>query len=251
MTAHVPAPAPAPADRRDGSEIRTIREAVTAFRDKRGPWVIAAAIVLALVVRPALGPPGWVDVGAASYILVAYPFGEWAIHVHLLHLRPVDFRGRRVELGPCPGTPRPPRGSPVDPPSTSCRSRRSPSWCSPCRPPPARRRRARDLRRAVGGRAAVTMLVTGFLMVGVYEWTHFLIHTATDPGRAFYRSIWRNHRLHHYKNEHYWHGSPTRSQTGSSARARTRPRSPGRRRREPSTASRSPSVRAEHVDENG
>ena len=26
----------------------------------------------------------------------------------------------------------------------------------------------------------------------------------TGPGRAWYRSVWRNHRLHHYKNEHYW-----------------------------------------------
>ncbi len=50
------------------------------------------------------------------------------------------------------------------------------------------------------------MLSTGFLMVGVYEWTHFLIHTAHRPRSAYYRSIWRNHRLHHYKNEHYWHG---------------------------------------------
>ena len=22
----------------------------------------------------------------------------------------------------------------------------------------------------------------------------------------YYRSIWRTHRLHHFKNEHYWHG---------------------------------------------
>jgi hypothetical protein len=21
-----------------------------------------------------------------------------------------------------------------------------------------------------------------------------------------YRAIWRNHRLHHFKNEHFWHG---------------------------------------------
>ena len=25
----------------------------------------------------------------------------------------------------------------------------------------------------------------------------------------FYRAIWRNHRLHHYKNEHYWFGVST------------------------------------------
>ena len=39
-----------------------------------------------------------------------------------------------------------------------------------------------------------------------YEWTHFLIHTAYRPRSATYMRIWRNHRLHHFKNEHFWHG---------------------------------------------
>ena len=38
----------------------------------------------------------------------------------------------------------------------------------------------------------------------VYEWTHYLIHTDYKPKTAAYRAIWRNHRNHHYKNEHYW-----------------------------------------------
>ena len=52
----------------------------------------------------------------------------------------------------------------------------------------------------------VTMLLTGYVLVGAYEWVHFLIHTAHRPRSRYYRSIWRNHRLHHFKNEHYWHG---------------------------------------------
>jgi hypothetical protein len=36
--------------------------------------------------------------------------------------------------------------------------------------------------------------------------THFLIHTAYRPRSPYYRAIWRNHRLHHFKNEHFWHG---------------------------------------------
>ena len=54
--------------------------------------------------------------------------------------------------------------------------------------------------------AAVTGLLTGYVLVALYEWTHFLIHTAHRPRSRYYRSIWRNHRLHHFKNEHYWHG---------------------------------------------
>ena len=33
-----------------------------------------------------------------------------------------------------------------------------------------------------------------------------MIHTAYVPRTWVYRSIWRNHRLHHFKNEHFWHG---------------------------------------------
>ena len=37
-----------------------------------------------------------------------------------------------------------------------------------------------------------------------YEWTHYLIHSDYKPKTRVYRAIWRNHRNHHYKNEHYW-----------------------------------------------
>jgi hypothetical protein len=48
--------------------------------------------------------------------------------------------------------------------------------------------------------------IAGCCMVFIYEWTHFLIHTAYRPRSAAYMRIWRNHRLHHFKNEHFWHG---------------------------------------------
>ena len=37
-----------------------------------------------------------------------------------------------------------------------------------------------------------------------YEWSHYLIHSDYKPKTRFYRAIWRNHRQHHFKNEHYW-----------------------------------------------
>jgi sterol desaturase/sphingolipid hydroxylase (fatty acid hydroxylase superfamily) len=37
-----------------------------------------------------------------------------------------------------------------------------------------------------------------------YEWVHFLVHTDYRPVSRLYRAVWNNHRLHHYKNEHYW-----------------------------------------------
>ncbi len=53
---------------------------------------------------------------------------------------------------------------------------------------------------------AVTGLLTCYLILGAYEWTHFLIHTPYQPRGRYYRAIWRNHRLHHYKNERFWFG---------------------------------------------
>ena len=38
----------------------------------------------------------------------------------------------------------------------------------------------------------------------VYEWSHYLVHTDYKPKTWFYRTMYRNHRLHHFKNEHYW-----------------------------------------------
>jgi hypothetical protein len=37
-----------------------------------------------------------------------------------------------------------------------------------------------------------------------YEWVHFLVHSDYRPVGRVYRAVWNNHRLHHYKNEHYW-----------------------------------------------
>jgi len=53
---------------------------------------------------------------------------------------------------------------------------------------------------------AVTAVLTAYVLVLAYEWTHYLIHTAYRPRSRYYRSIWRTHRLHHFKNERYWHG---------------------------------------------
>lgn len=39
----------------------------------------------------------------------------------------------------------------------------------------------------------------------IYEWTHDLTHTRYRRRSAFYRRIWRNHRMHHFKSERYWH----------------------------------------------
>jgi Fatty acid hydroxylase superfamily len=183
-----------------GSEISTVGAAWREFRAKRAPWVIAAAIAGALAGRVVLGDLGWADLAAVAFMLVVYPFGEWAIHVHLLHLPPLRVRGRRVELPTARAHrqhhERPERldlinFSPLE--AMAILLLAVPVAVLP-------------VFFVLGLGPAMSALLTGYALVGVYEWTHFLIHTAHRPRSRYFRSIWRTHRLHHFKNEHYWHG---------------------------------------------
>jgi len=51
---------------------------------------------------------------------------------------------------------------------------------------------------------ALTGIAASWLVLLAYEWTHLLIHTSYAPNNWLFKRIWRNHRLHHFKNEHYW-----------------------------------------------
>jgi hypothetical protein len=163
-------------------------------------------IVALAVIRILLGDPSWRDAVAVAAMVAIYPFGEWAIHVYLLHAKPIRIRGRKIE-------------------TMAARAHR------------AHHSEPNDLDMVLlyWWQAALLMLLAvpftiglgalfvtlvagraagvpghaglaGFCMIFLYEWTHFLIHTAYRPRSAAYRAIWKNHRLHHFKNEHFWHG---------------------------------------------
>jgi fatty acid hydroxylase family protein len=198
------------ADRRParyGREVKTLAHARSEFAHKRSPWMIVAAIAIAAIWRATLGPPGWQDVVAVAASLVIYPFGEWAIHVYLLHMKPIKIRGRRIDP-PAARSHRAHHGEPTD---------LSMILLEP-------KEVAQLLLLAVPVSVAIiglvfwlvagsvplapllTAAITDYALILCYEWTHFLIHTAYRPRSRFYKSAWRNHRLHHFKNEHFWHG---------------------------------------------
>ena len=56
---------------------------------------------------------------------------------------------------------------------------------------------------------AATGTATWVLLSLHYEWVHFIVHTRYRPKLAVYERMWRNYRLHHCKNEHYWMGVST------------------------------------------
>src|SRR6476659_9120409 len=188
-------------------EVTSLGKAWREFLRRESPWAIGAGILVLAVTRVIVGDPSWRDAVAVAAMVVVYPFGEWAIHVYLLHAKPLRIRGRKVE-------------------TMAARAHR------------AHHEEPNDLDMVLlyWWQAAFLMVLAvpltvglgvlvltviagpvplgallsaglaGFYMIFLYEWMHFLIHTAYRPRSAAYKAIWKNHRLHHFKNEHYWHG---------------------------------------------
>lgn len=185
---------------RYGNEVKTLGAAWRGFMARRSPWLILAAIAGAAGARVAVGGIGWGDLIAAAAMLVVYPFGEWAIHVYLLHMKQwstIASRAHRVHHKV---------------PNDLDQLLLSPWQVA------GLLFGAVPLVAGAGGLAALAITgavpwgpllsatATAYVLVLGYEWVHFLIHTAYVPKTSVYRTVWRNHRLHHFKNENYWHG---------------------------------------------
>jgi hypothetical protein len=184
----------------------SLRYCARAFWRQPSPPYLLGAVLLALGLRIAQGAWSWRDAVMAASLVAATPFVEWLIHVYLLHSAPFELFGRRVEMltsrehrahheapGVLDGVLLPVYGVLVFLPLIALVD-----WAM-----------SFPISLLLGGPRlayATTGVVTAFTILAAYEWTHFLIHTPYRPKRAYYRAIWRNHRLHHFKNEHYWFG---------------------------------------------
>ena len=60
--------------------------------------MILGAIAVLPSPRALTGDLTWRDAVAVAAMLVVYPFGEWAIHVYLLHAKPIRIARPPVEL---------------------------------------------------------------------------------------------------------------------------------------------------------
>lgn len=184
----------------------SLRECARVFARQPSPPYLLGAVALALAARLAQGSFGWRDLVMLAGLVAVTPFVEWAIHVYLLHARPFTLLGHRVEI-------------------LSAREHRAHheaptvlggvlipvyavlvflamiavvNWAL-----------SFPIHAVLGGPRpayATTGVLVSFAILAAYEWTHFLIHTPYRARSRHYRAIWRNHRLHHYKNERYWFG---------------------------------------------
>jgi hypothetical protein len=67
----------------------------------------------------------------------------------------------------------------------------------------------------ITGSALLGPFLTAWALAAIglahYEWVHLMVHTRYRPRTPYYRRLARNHRLHHYRNEHYWLGVTSNS----------------------------------------
>jgi hypothetical protein len=175
----------------------TLAQAARVFAGYGSPRIMAVIATATLTARIVVGRWSYGDIAVAGGILIVEPFLEWLIHVYGLHAKPATVFGRKLD------------------------------------PLYARRHRMhhRDPRNvplifvplpvlfgfliALGAIAyfafpplelKLTAYATMTAFLFGYEWTHFLIHSQHVPRTPVFRAIWRNHILHHYKNEQYWFG---------------------------------------------
>jgi hypothetical protein len=198
--------APAAAIPRRNPSVLTLGDCWRDFFRRRTPPLLAAAIVVAVGLRVALGHWDWRDLVVAAGVLAFTPLAEWLIHVCLLHAKPLSIAGRRHDLlaarehrahhmapGELDGVLVPRYALFIFLPLIALTV-----WAL-----------SFPIHLVLGGDRiahAETGLLVSYCVLSAYEWCHFLIHTPYRPRGRYYRSIWRGHRLHHYKNEHYWFG---------------------------------------------
>jgi hypothetical protein len=201
---HLTAPADAIPPR--DPKVLTLGDCWRSFIRRSTPPLLASAVLAAVVLRLLLGNYDWRDAAVAVAVVAATPLAEWLIHVYLLHAKPVRLAGRRYDL-------------------IAAREHRAHHQS------PATLDRVLiptyavlifipqialtvwllsfPIHLLIGGDRlahAATGLLVSYVILALYEWCHFLIHTPYRPRGRYYRSIWRGHRLHHYKNEHFWFG---------------------------------------------
>ena len=198
----------APADsvpRREAS-VLTLGYCWRSFVRRRTPPLLLAAVAGALALRLALGDYDWRDAAVVVGVIAGTPLAEWAIHVYLLHAKPIRMLGYRYDLiaarehrahhmapAELDGVLIPTYAVLIFIPLIALTV-----WAL-----------SFPIHALLGGDRmahAATGLLVSYVILGAYEWCHFLIHTPYRPRGRYYRSIWRGHRLHHYKNEHYWFG---------------------------------------------
>ena len=173
----------------------SLAEAWWAFLRHPSPWMIGAALTFGLTARVLEGDWRLGDAALPAALELSFPLIEWVIHVFVLHWRPRRVGPLQVD-SLLSRKHRAHHADPRDIPLVFVPWRVL-AWLLPAYVALAYLAFPRD---GLG----LTFLVSAAALGLGYEWTHYLVHSDYRPRSRWYRAVWRNHRLHHYKNEHYW-----------------------------------------------
>jgi len=184
----------------------TLADCAREFARHTSPRLIALAFLAAAIGRLVLGRFGYQDLIVPAFLVVSHPFTEWVIHVYILHSPGLRLGNRKLE--------------PLAAPEHRLHHARPselrwvfiPTYALLAFIPAIAGLIALytlPVRLLLGGPYLPELfsgLLAAYAILFAYEWTHFLIHTPYRPRSPYYRLIWRNHRLHHFKNERFWFG---------------------------------------------
>ncbi len=173
----------------------TLRAAGAEFWKHPSPWMIALFLLGSIAGRVAAGRGSWWELVIPAALVALFPVIEWCIHVAILHWRPRTLGPVTID-SLLARDHRAHHADPRDLPLVFI-PWKALAWLLPAyvviawlaMPTTA---------------SMLTLLVSVYAIKFGYEWTHYLVHSDYRPRSRWYRSVWRNHRLHHYKNEHYW-----------------------------------------------
>ena len=159
------------------------------------PWLISSCLLLSVLARVSVGGGSWWELLIPATLLALFPIIEWVIHVVVLHWKPRALGPLQID----PLLARDHRAHHADPRDLPLVfiPWRALLWLLPAYA-------AIALLAMPSLSSALTLLVSVYGIKAFYEWTHYLVHSDYRPRSRWYRAVWRNHRLHHYKNEHYW-----------------------------------------------
>ena len=177
-----------------GSQVKTLAQARGHFLRRRSPRLMLGIVVALIAARVLIGDWTWRDPAVALALLVVYPFGEWAIHVYLLHGLPKWSHAKAHRSHH-----RKPHDLDtvlLDPPEIGLILGIAVPFVAALLALPL----------GFAPASVLSGMIVGSLLLLTYEWMHFLIHSAYRPKTRAYRAAWHGHRLHHFKNERYWHG---------------------------------------------
>lgn len=176
---------------------RTVAEALPIFLAHGSPRIVLAASLAGVVWRIHLGGFTPWDLLPVLGIFAVWPIQEWLIHVFILHFKPIQIGSRTIDFR----VPKKHRAHHRDPWNYEILfiPMHSFIYSLPL---------LYLLWHLVTPNETLAWsgIAAHLLLALHYEWIHFMVHTRYTPSTPFYQRLWRNHRLHHFKNEHYWYG---------------------------------------------